>query len=115
MLARASDAVFIAQIVALVATGRALGELMHRIGQPVIMGQLLAGVLLGPSIAGAIAPIWQHALFPALPEQKAMLDAVSQLGVVLILLLTGMEMDLSLVRNSRRASLAVSLAGIAIP
>ncbi len=110
-----SEAIFIAQVVALVASGRLVGELMHRIGQPAIMGQLVAGMLLGPSVFGALAPDWQHALFPPGPEQKAMLTAISQLGVLLILLMTGMETDLGLVRHSRRAAFSVSLAGIAIP
>jgi len=110
-----SEAVFLAQIVVLVATGRLLGELMQRIRQPAIMGQLIAGMLLGPSVLGALLPDLQHALFPPDPAQKAMLNAISQLGILLLLVMTGMETDLALVRNSRRAALSVSLAGIAIP
>src|SRR3954452_16499165 len=72
----ASEAVLVAQIVTLVLTGRLLGEAMQRIGQPAVMGQLLAGLLLGPSLFGAPWPDAQHALFPAKGEQKAMLDAV---------------------------------------
>ena len=50
-----TEAIFIAQIVALILLGRLIGELMARIGQPVIMGQLIAGVILGPSVFGALA------------------------------------------------------------
>ena len=110
-----SEAVFLAQIVVLVATGRLLGELMQRIRQPAIMGQLIGGMLLGPSVLGVLLPDLQHALFPPEPAQKAMLDAVSQLGILLLLVMTGMETDLALVRNSRRAAVSVSLAGIAVP
>src|SRR5204862_6956448 len=110
-----SEAVFVAQIILLLLCGRLLGELMQRIGQPAIMGQLLSGVLLGPSVLGALWPDLEHTLFPRTPEQKAMLDAVSQLGVLMLLLLTGMESDLSLVRRSSRAALSVSMAGIAVP
>src|SRR5712671_4685701 len=88
---------------------------MQRIGQPAIMGQLLSGVLLGPSVLGAVSPGLELALFPPAPEQKAMIDAVAQLGVLMLLLLTGMESDLSLVRRSSRTALGVSLAGIAVP
>jgi Kef-type K+ transport system membrane component KefB/nucleotide-binding universal stress UspA family protein len=110
-----SLAIFIAQIVVLVTCGRLVGELMERVRQPAVMGQLIGGMLLGPSVLGAIAPAWQHTLFPDSPGQKAMLDAVSQLGILLLLLLTGMETDLSVIRRSRRTAFSVSIAGIAIP
>ena len=110
-----SLAIFLGEIVALVACGRLVGELMERFGQPAVMGQLIGGMLLGPSVLGALAPSLQQALFPASPDQKAMLDAVSQLGILLLLLLTGMETDLSVIRRSRRTAFSVSIAGIAIP
>ena len=111
----ASEAVLVAQIVTLVLAGRLLGEAMQRIGQPAVMGQLLAGLLLGPSLFGALWPDAQHALFPAKGGQKAMLDAVSQVGILMLLLLAGMETDLSLVRKVKRAAFSTSVAGIAIP
>ena len=92
-----------------------MGELMQRIDQPAVMGQLIAGVLLGPSVLGALSPQIGHLLFPARPEQKAMIDAVAQLGIVLLLLLTGMETDLWVVRRSRKTAFSVSIAGIVVP
>jgi Kef-type K+ transport system membrane component KefB len=83
--------VFFWQIIALLLCGRLLGEAMQRIGQPAVLGQLIAGILLGPSVLGALWPQLQHALFPPTSEQKAMTDAVAQLGILLLLLLTGME------------------------
>ena len=62
--------------------GRMLGEAMNRIGQPSIMGQLLAGILLGPSALGWLWPDVQHWIFPAAREQKAMIDAISQFGML---------------------------------
>ena len=85
-----SEVIFLAQIIALIVCGRLMGELMQRIGQSAVMGQLIAGILLGPSVLGALWPGFQHFLFPASPEQKAMIDAVAQLGILLLLLLTGM-------------------------
>src|SRR5262249_52149721 len=85
------------------------------IGQPPVMGQLLAGVVLGPSVFGALTPDLQQALFPGTAEQVSMIGAVSQLGILMLLLLTGMETDLSLVRRTGRVAVAVSLAGIAVP
>jgi len=110
-----SEAVFVVQLMVLLLVGRLLGEALLRMGQPAIMGQLMAGLVLGPSLLGALFPDLQHAIFPPAKEQKAMLDAVAQFGVLLILLLTGMETDLALVKKSSRASIAASVAGIIIP
>jgi len=110
-----SVAVFISQIVVLLLAGRLAGELLQRIGQPAVTGQIIAGVLLGPSVLGALAPTLWHDLFPGSAEQKAMLDAVSQLGVLLLLLMTGMETDLSVFRDARRPAICVSLSGIILP
>jgi Kef-type K+ transport system membrane component KefB/nucleotide-binding universal stress UspA family protein len=110
-----SEVIFLCEIVALLVCGRLMGELMQRIGQPAVMGQLIAGILLGPSVLGALWPAGQHTLFPASPEQRAMIDAVAQLGILLLLLLTGMETDLSVVRRCRRAAFSISICGIGIP
>lgn len=110
-----SDAIFVVEIILLLVVGRLLGEGLQRLGQPEVMGQLVAGLLLGPSLFGAVAPEWQHFVFPKTPEQKAMIDAVSQLGILMLLLLTGMETDLKLVKRGGRASVMASLAGIAVP
>jgi Kef-type K+ transport system membrane component KefB/nucleotide-binding universal stress UspA family protein len=110
-----SEVVFLTEIILLLVCGRLLGEAMQRIGQPAVMGQLIAGVLLGPSVLGALWPELQHAIFPATDEQKSMIDAVSQLGILMLLLLTGMETDLSLVRKNRAAAFSVSIAGISLP
>jgi Kef-type K+ transport system membrane component KefB/nucleotide-binding universal stress UspA family protein len=111
----ASVAVFIAQLVVLLGAGRLLGELMQRIGQPPVIGQIIAGVLLGPSVLGALAPTLWQAIFPAVAQQQAMLDAVAQLGILLLLLITGMETDLSVFRDARRAAVSVSLSGVIVP
>jgi Kef-type K+ transport system membrane component KefB/nucleotide-binding universal stress UspA family protein len=110
-----SEAIFFLQLVVLMLVGRLLGEVLLRLKQPAVMGQLMAGLVLGPSLLGALFPEVQHALFPAAKEQKAMLDAISQFGVLLILLMTGMETDLKLVKASSRASIAASVGGIIVP
>ena len=110
-----SGVIFIAQLVVLMAIGRLLGEAMQQIGQPSVMGQLLAGILLGPSVFGWLWPDLQHWIFPPSKDQKAMIDAISQWGILLLLLLTGMETDLNLVRKVARAAISVSLTGVAVP
>ena len=111
----ASVAVFIAELVVLLVGGRLMGELMQRLGQPPVIGQIVAGVLLGPSALGALAPGLWRALFPPVAQQQAMLDAVSQLGILLLLLITGMETNLSVFRNARRPAVSVSLSGVIVP
>jgi Kef-type K+ transport system membrane component KefB/nucleotide-binding universal stress UspA family protein len=110
-----STPLFVTEVLILVVAGRLLGEMMQRIGQPSVMGHLLAGVVLGPSVFGALLPDVQHALFPSNPAQKGMIDAVGQVGVLMLLLLAGMETDIGLARRTGRASLAVSVCGILLP
>jgi|APThiThiocy_cv2_1041547.scaffolds.fasta_scaffold12816_2 Kef-type K+ transport system membrane component KefB/nucleotide-binding universal stress UspA family protein len=110
-----SETIFILQIILLIAVGRGLGEVMQRLGQPSVMGELLAGIVLGPSIFGAFWPDAQHLIFPANPEQKALINGLAQVGVLLLLLLTGMETDLKLVRKVGKAAFAISVAGIVVP
>jgi Kef-type K+ transport system membrane component KefB/nucleotide-binding universal stress UspA family protein len=110
-----SEAAFLVEILVLVIAGRLLGEAMQRIGQPSVMGQLIAGILLGPSFFGLLWPEGQHAVFPTGEAQKGMLNAVAQIGVLMLLLLAGMETDLTLARRTGRASIAVSVTGICLP
>src|SRR5215475_15255193 len=94
-------AIFFAQVLLLIMVGRLLGESMQRIGQPAVIGQLFAGIILGPSVFGAIWPSAQQAIFPTDSSDRQMLNAVSEIGVLLLLLLTGMETDLALVKRVR--------------
>jgi Kef-type K+ transport system membrane component KefB/nucleotide-binding universal stress UspA family protein len=110
-----SEALFLIQIIILVVVGRLLGEAMVRIGQPSIMGQIIGGILLGPSVFGLVLPEAQASLFPDGEAQKAMADAVAQLGILFLLLLAGMETDLGLALRLRRAAAGVSLTGIVVP
>ncbi|MGZ5804325.1 MAG: cation:proton antiporter domain-containing protein [Xanthobacteraceae bacterium] len=109
------EVTFIIQLVLLLAVGRFLGELMERIGQPAIVGQLLTGILLGPTLFGAVWPQAHGLIFPDDAQQKSMIEAVGQLGVLLILLVTGMETDLGLVRQVGKPAVIVSIAGVSVP
>src|SRR6201991_2739499 len=105
--AHPSEFIFLVQIVLLIGVGRGLGELMQRIGQPSVIGELLCGLILGPSLFGWVWPEAQHAIFPSSPEQKALLDGIAQFGILLLLLLTGMETDLKLVKKVGKAAIAI--------
>jgi Kef-type K+ transport system membrane component KefB/nucleotide-binding universal stress UspA family protein len=110
-----SEVLFLAQLIVLLLVGRLMGEALTRIGQPSVMGMLLGGILLGPSVFGVLSPGLQQMLFPTATGQAAMLAAIAQVGILLLLLLTGMEIDLKLVRKVGRAAMVISLTGVAVP
>ncbi|MBA1143407.1 cation:proton antiporter [Mesorhizobium sp. CCANP35] len=95
--------------------GRGIGELLERLGQPAVMGQLIGGILLGPSLLGWLWPEAERVIFSGDAAQKSMINAIAQLGVLMLLLLTGMETDLRLVRRVGRACFSISAAGVAVP
>jgi Kef-type K+ transport system membrane component KefB/nucleotide-binding universal stress UspA family protein len=107
--------VFISELGLLLLVGRLMGEAAQRIGQPAVMGQLIGGLLLGPSVLGLLWPHAQHTIFPSGTAPKTMLEGVAQLGILLLLLLTGMETDLPLVKRVGRTAVIVAASGVAIP
>lgn len=106
---------FLAAIVVILLASRLLGEVAQRLGQPPVIGQLLAGILLGPSVLGLLWPDAQHALFPHDAAPKAALDGVGDFGVLLLLLLTGMDTDARLVRRIGAPAVSVSVMGVVAP
>ncbi|MET8877007.1 cation:proton antiporter [Nocardia sp. NPDC004604] len=107
--------ILLLQLATLLLLARVLGRLAERLSMPRIVGELLSGVLLGPSIAGWVAPGFTHWLFPPQVEQTHLLDAIGQVGLLMLVCLTGMEMDFGLIRRRGRAAVSVSLAGILVP
>jgi hypothetical protein len=110
-----AEGILVAEVLLLLVVGRLLGEVMQRLRQPALMGQLLAGIVLGPSLFGWVWPQAQQFIFPHDAAQKGMIDGLSQIGILMLLLLTGMETDLRLVRKSGFAAVAIALSGIALP
>ena len=106
---------FLVSIVVILLAARLLGEAAQRLGQPAVIGQLIAGILLGPSFLGLLWPEWQRALFPPDPAPKAMLQGVAEFGVLLLLVLTGMEIDRRLLKKIGWPAFSVSITGIAVP
>jgi K+:H+ antiporter len=107
--------VFILQLALLLAAARGLGELCRRIEQPPVIGELLAGVLLGPSVLGLAAPSVQVALFPRDPLQFQLLEVIAWFGMIWLLLMTGLETDVAVLRNLGRAAFYASLFGMVVP
>jgi Kef-type K+ transport system membrane component KefB len=107
--------VFWAALVALLAVAHGLGALARRLGQPSVVGELAAGIVLGPSVLGAAAPEVHAWLFPEDAVQYALLLAVSWIGVVLLLVGTGFETDLKLLRRLGRPSAGVTTGSLVVP
>ncbi|MFA7331002.1 MAG: cation:proton antiporter [Candidatus Delongbacteria bacterium] len=99
----------------LLGLARVLGELALKLHQPAVLGELLAGVLLGPTLLGALDPGLQTWLFPASGPNALALSAVSTLAIVLFLLVAGLEVDLSILARQGRVAPLVGLTGIVIP
>jgi len=102
-LASHSLLVFLAAIAILLAVARLLGRLAERIGMPAIVGELATGVILGPSLLLHVLPGASHWLFPADANQMHLLDSVAQFGAVLLVGVTGTQLDLRLLRRIRAA------------
>ena len=109
------EIILIAEVVLLLLIGRGLGEIMQRFGQPAVIGNLLAGLILGPSLFGWIWPAAHTLIFPSNPETKGLITGISDMGVLMLLLLTGMETDLKLVRKVGMPAISITLAGVAVP
>src|SRR5688500_18803828 len=89
---------FLLQLAIILITCRAIGGLMPRIGQPKVIGEIIAGILLGPSLLGLLAPSAQAALFPA--ESRGVLSAVSQIGLVLYMFVVGMQLHTNFIKQA---------------
>jgi Kef-type K+ transport system membrane component KefB len=106
---------FLVQFTLLFAVARILADLMKRMGQATVIGELLSGIVLGPSLLGHLAPAAYRLLFPSDATADHLLEAIAWIGVIMLLLYTGLETDLGILRSVGRASLMVSLLGIVIP
>jgi len=103
----------LAQLSVVVGIAGTCGLLAKRLGQPAVIGEMAAGIALGPSLLGHIFPGFSQALFP--PASLGTLNLLSQVGVILFLFSMGMEIDLASVRRHARQALFVSPAGIVVP
>ena len=99
----------------LLASGRLLGEIAQRFGQPAIVGELLAGVLLGPTVMGRVWPDFTLTLFPTTGARSDVLSGLTTVSVALYLMAAGMEVRLSTIWRRGKTSLFVAIAGFAIP
>ena len=104
---------FFLQLAVILSVCRGVGWLAKWVGQPQVVAEMIAGVIMGPSLFGWFLPDLQAWLFPA--ASKGLLYAVSQVGLVLYMFLVGLEFDTTLIRNRLRSAAGVSLSGILAP
>lgn len=106
---------FALQLFAVLLVARLLGELADRAGLAPVVGELLTGIVLGPSLLGWVAPGVSTVLFPAGVQDAVALDAVGTLGLLTLLVLAGLETDVDLVRRRFGATAAVAAGSVAVP
>jgi Kef-type K+ transport system membrane component KefB len=99
---------------------RLVGAIAARFGQPQVVAEMIAGVMLGPSLFGLIVPEWQQWIFPwdsdqSMRDTQSYLFPASQLGLALYMFIVGMEFRVDILRGHVRSSIAVSLAGMVTP
>jgi Kef-type K+ transport system membrane component KefB len=100
-------------LIVVIILARMLGSLFRRFHQPPVVGEIIAGILLGPSVLGRFAP---GVAFAVLPSSVApFLNVISQVGVILYMFLVGLELDPKLLRNRGHATVAISHASILAP
>ncbi|MEU7799841.1 cation:proton antiporter [Micromonospora arborensis] len=107
--------VFLTQLAVLLLLAVALGRLAQRLGMPAVVGELLTGLFIGPSVLGNLAPGVFGWLLPASPVQMSLLDGVAQFGVLLLVGVTGMHLDVGTLRRHRGTAVRISLAGLLLP
>lgn len=106
---------FLVQLSVMLFLGRLLSEAVRRYKQPAVVGEILAGIILGPTILGYVSPDIFAALFPLSATSSLALDGFVQVAVVLLLFIAGLEVDLHIVLQQGKQALFTSFFGMAIP
>lgn len=106
-------ALLLVQIITILFVARFFAWICKKIGQPTVIGEMIAGIVLGPSLVGTFFPEYSAMLFPA--ASLGNLQFLSQIGLILFMYVIGMELDLSVLRNKAKDAVVISHASIIIP
>lgn len=106
-------AILLAQIITIILVARFFGWIFKKIGQPSVIGEIIAGIVLGPSLVGMYFPEFSAALFPT--ESLGNLKFLSQIGLILFMFVIGMELDFRVLKNKANEAIVISHASIVIP
>ena len=105
--------ILLAQIITIILAARIFGWICKKIGQPTVIGEIIAGIVLGPSLIGLFFPEFSNALFPV--KSLGNLQFLSQIGLILFMFMVGMELDLKTLKNKAHEAVVISHASIIIP
>jgi Kef-type K+ transport system membrane component KefB len=105
--------IVIVQLIVIVAASRIFGSLFRRMGQPLVCGEIAAGLILGPSFFGGMFPQLFHTVFN--PSVGQIFAIMSQIGLILLMFLIGLEFDFGHLSNNRGTAMSISMAGIVLP
>lgn len=103
------------QISVLLIAARTFGEIAQRLGQPSVLGEILAGIILGPSLLGNLLPFIHGWIIPVTEMQKNLLEVITLIGAMFLLLITGLETDLALIKHHAKKAIATAFGGLIIP
>jgi Kef-type K+ transport system membrane component KefB len=103
------------QLTLMLVMGRVFAEIARRVKQPAVVGEIIAGIIIGPTILGMIDPSWFNTLFPVNQVSGVVLAGLVQISVVMLLFIAGLEVDLHIVLQQGRQSLITSFFGLIIP
>jgi len=103
------------QLSAMLVMGRLFAEAARKINQPAVIGEIIAGILLGPTVLGMIQPEWFEALYPTDSGAGIVLTGFVQVAVVMLLFIAGLEVDLHIVWQQGRQAITTSVFGLIIP
>ena len=106
-------ALLLFQIITIILVARIFGWIFRKIGQPSVIGEIIAGIVLGPSLFGLYFPDLKESLFPA--DSLGNLQLLSQVGLILFMFVIGMELDLKVLKNKANEAVVISHASIVIP
>ncbi|MHB1686612.1 MAG: cation:proton antiporter, partial [Ignavibacteriaceae bacterium] len=106
---------FLLSISLMLFLAKVFGELFNKMGQPTVVGEILAGIILGPTVFGSLMPATHNWLFPQNNEVKVALEGIINLAVILLLLVSGLEVDLSVVIKEGKTAFLTGIMGIIIP
>lgn len=106
-------ALLLAQIIAIILVAKLFGWIFTKIRQPTVIGEMVAGIVLGPSVVGMYFQPFSEALFPV--QSLGNLQFLSQIGLILFMFIIGMELDLKLLKKKTHEAVVVSHASIVIP
>jgi Kef-type K+ transport system membrane component KefB len=103
------------QLSVMLLLGRLLSESLRKFKQPAVIGEIIAGILLGPTVLGMINPEWFQALYPVPSATATVLTGIVQVAVIMLLFIAGLEVDLHIVWQQGKQAIATSLLGLIVP